>query len=164
MRRFCFSSTATAAFKCFCLMSIFFHIHTYTQAPAYTHMHTISKGNMGGLPIKRGWDQQLRVYRNVLPKHNSRRHGRPARHKHTCSVLRHADKSRFLVVTRCVRSAHVTKTSVWKNIPGNGEQNRPGAKRYLQIFIQTVWFLYEYQTDQMPHAESIRTDGVSKCL
>ncbi len=35
-------------------------------------------------------------------------------HTHTCSVLRHADKRRFLHVTHCVLSAHLTKTSVWK--------------------------------------------------
>lgn len=81
-----FSSTTTAwRVKCFCRFS-FAYIHMYTHRthirkclPAHTH--TISKG--GQLPEKHGWDQQLRVFRDVLLKHSSKLHGRPERDSQT---------------------------------------------------------------------------------
>lgn len=67
-------------------------------------------------------------------------------HKHTCSVLRHADMWRFLVVTHRVFSAHMTlkkkkKSVSWKRTRKQCPE-QTWSKSYSQIF---VWFLFEHK-------------------
>lgn len=71
---------------------------------ANTHAHARYQSKEGvwvGLPKKHGWDQQLRVYRYIPPRNTTADFmaDQSKTHKQTCSVLRHVDKQRFLIVT-----------------------------------------------------------------
>lgn len=97
----------------------YIHIYKHTQyslkrmqvpASAHTHTHTqtykISKRGWeeARLPKNHGWDQQLRVFGDVLLQNTTADFmaDQSETHKHTCSVLRHVDKWRFHIVTHRV--------------------------------------------------------------
>ena len=61
-----------------------------------------------------------------------------------------------------VLSAHMTKTSVWKNKPGNSDLNTPGATRYSQI--NQFVFLFECQMCRVPHADAPLWGRVDKII
>lgn len=56
---------------------------THTHTNTHTQTHNQRRGVWVALPKEHGWDQQLRVLRYVLPKHNSRLHGRPEKDTQT---------------------------------------------------------------------------------
>lgn len=89
VRLFFFQHHHILVFQVFLSHVVFFvlHIYTYTHASTcpctHTHTHTTSMGNTGGFPKKRGWDQQLRVFRDIPPPKTRQQTSWRTRARHT---------------------------------------------------------------------------------
>lgn len=81
------------------------------------------------LPKEHGWDQQLRVLRYVLSKHNSRLHGRPEKDTQTnLFCLKACGQAEIPHSNARCADVILKKKKSAKNISGNSALNRSGAK------------------------------------
>lgn len=107
--------------------------HTYKRLPARRHTHakmrTTSKQNMGDLPKNTGRTSSSAFFRAILPKHNSRLHGRPERDTQTylyclkaCGQVEVPHSN--ALCSQCSRD----KNQCLENVAGSSVLNTPGAK------------------------------------
>ena len=135
------------------------HTHTHTHTLTKTHKclpecahtltltYTISSDGLGSL--KETWVGPAAPWFQARPPPQKSTTvdfmaDHSGTHKHTCSVLRHVEKWRFLIVT-----PYVLIWQCLENIPGDCSEKTLRSKRYLWVsnlicFIQ-LWVLINYQ-------------------